>query len=153
MLRKLVLAGFLVIFLEGSMMQLSTAIFVTIVAIAAYCHFTPYDASTDDAAQIFAQFQLFLSLLAGMLLKVNRSILSSSTAATSGNEDESAALGVLLILCNLSVVGIGFLATCKDAWDAFSVGDLFLKKKSGGSKNTKVSPNELMGALSKGVNE
>ena len=75
------------------------------------------------------------------------------TAATSGNEDESAALGVLLILCNLSVVGIGFLATCKDAWDAFSVGDLFLKKKSGGSKNAKVSPNDLMGALSQGVNE
>ena len=59
-----------------------------------------------------------------------------------------------MILCNLSVVGIGFLATCKDAWDAFSVGDLFLRKKSGGSKNAKVSPkNEMMDALSKGVNE
>ena len=153
MIRKLVLAGFLVIFLEGSMMQLSTAMIVTLVAVGAYCLCTPYDASTDDVAQIFAQFQLFITLLSGLLLKVDRSILSSSTAATSGSGDESAALGVLLILCNLSVIGIGFLATCKDAWDAFGVGNLLSKKKSGVSKSAKVSPNEMMGALSKGVNK
>merc|ERR1711871_464519 len=153
MMRKLVLAGFLVIFLEGSMMQLSTAMIVTLVAVGAYCLCTPYDASTDDVAQIFAQFQLFITLLSGMLLKMDRSIVASSTSATTGSTEESAALGVLLILCNLSVIGIGFLATCKDVWDAFGVGNLLSKNKSGVPKSAKVSPNEMMGALSKGVNE
>merc|ERR1711907_369835 len=74
MARKLVLTGLLVIFLEGSVLQLCTGLVVTVVSLVIYANICPYSSLTDDVLQLFCLAQLFITLLSGMVLKVNLSL-------------------------------------------------------------------------------
>ena len=104
-MRKLVLAGVLVVVVEGSVLQLAAGLVVCFISTMAYSAYQPYDKQSDDNLQLFAQLQLFLTLLGGMMLKVNRSILSSSSVAEEeGSESQAEIMGIVLILCNVSVL-------------------------------------------------
>ena len=115
----------------------------------AYSAYQPYDKQSDDNLQLFAQLQLFLTLLGGMMLKVNRSMLSSSSVAEEeGSESQSEIMGIVLILCNVSVLVSGAFVALYDVIMLF--GPSRLRKWRGSSKEKKVVPqNSILAALAK----
>merc|ERR1711907_190426 len=91
LMRKLVM--------EGSTLQIAIGLLACFVAFGMYALWQPYFYGSDDSLQMYCQLQLFLSLLVGLLLKVNRNVTARATlAAQEGSGIESTVFGVLLIL-------------------------------------------------------
>ena len=68
--------------------------------------------------QMYCQLQLFMTLLAGLLLKVNRSVVASATTAEKESTDaETKGIGSVLIVGNVSVLVAGLFAAILDAYD------------------------------------
>merc|ERR1711871_35621 len=107
-----------------------------------YSKYEPFDDEADDHLQAYCQLQLFLSLLIGLLFKVNRSVVASAPVAEDETTDgESDVFGVLLILNSLSVlVGVVF-SSC------WPVVHEFVCRRKKASSGAKVAPNSLLGAL------
>ena len=102
-------------------MQLSTGLFICVASIMLYSMFSPYTARTDDALQLFCQVELFLTLLAGMMLKIDRSITASSVASSSGEESQAEAIGVWLVLLNASTFVVAMIAVVVEVLDMAGV--------------------------------
>merc|ERR1711871_1104854 len=117
MARKLVLTGLLVIFLEGSVLQLCTGLVVTVVSLVIYANICPYSSRTDDVLQLFCLAQLFITLLSGMVLKVNLN-LTDSSSREAAEPGQSEMLGIVLIALNASCLVMGAGAVIMEAGDA-----------------------------------
>ena len=102
--RKLMLAGVMVVVVEGSTLQIAIGLLVCFLSFGGYTAWQPYEEQSDDNLQMFCQLQLFSTLLCGLLLKVNRRVTSSAALASAeANDDETEAIGIFLIVSSVSV--------------------------------------------------
>ena len=99
MLKKMTLAGGLVLVAPGSSVQIMLGILVALSFLVVVLQFKPYADSTDNKLQAFATLQIMLTLLAGLALKTD----------TVG-EYQQTFMGMLLLIINLSVVALGLLS-------------------------------------------
>ena len=72
-LRRLLLSGVLVLFGPGSVVQGAASILICSVSIKTYSLYNPFRSDDDDFLQEVAQIQLFLVLLAAILMRVDAS--------------------------------------------------------------------------------
>eukprot|EP00946_MAST-07B_sp_MAST-7B-sp1_P003800 g3800.t1 len=100
MIKKMTLAGGLVLVAPGSSVQIMVGILVALGFLVTVLKVNPYEDDTDNNLQIFATLQIVLTLLAGLALKTD----------TVG-EYEISLMSALLILINASVIAIGILTT------------------------------------------
>merc|ERR1711871_903977 len=144
--RKLILAGVMVVVVEGSTLQIAIGLLVCFLSFGGYTAWQPYEEQSDDNLQMFCQLQLFSTLLCGLLLKVNRRVTSSAALASAeANDDETEAIGIFLIVSSVSVavacVVMGIMDAVKE----------FCPRRRGVEAGAKVTPNVLMGALTQYV--
>ena len=70
LIRKLIFNGVMVFIAKGSIEQILASLFVCLIYLALLLFFQPYLDPTDDLVAAVAQFQLFVTLFFGMLLKM-----------------------------------------------------------------------------------
>ena len=87
-LRRLLLSGVLVLFGPGSVVQSAASILICSASIKAYSLYQPFRSDDDDFLQEVAQVQLFLVLLAAILMRVD---------ASDDSDDDQTYLGWLLV--------------------------------------------------------
>jgi len=100
MIKKMTLAGGLVLVAPGSSVQILVGILVAFSYLVLVFQYRPYEDANDNKLQAFATTQIVLTLLAGLVLKTDAS-----------GEYEQSLMGILLVLINGSVVVIGAYAT------------------------------------------
>merc|ERR1712146_688635 len=82
-----------------------------------YCIFSPYNVITDDIAQWCSQFMLVLPLLCALVLKMDRSLVNTTSVShTELSVEERFITGVVLILLSTSVVVITVLLAIAEAY-------------------------------------
>jgi hypothetical protein len=91
--RRFMLTGGTVLFFEGSATQVASGMLISIVTIYVYANTRPYINRRDDFLAIAAQWGIFFTLFAGLLLKTN----------VPSDDGYDAELGSVLILANVSV--------------------------------------------------
>ena len=97
--RRLLLSGVLVLFGPGSVVQSAASILICSVAIKAYSFYQPFISDDDDFLQEVAQIQLFLVLLAAILMRVD---------ASDDSAEDQTYLGWLLV-----ALGVGGMTTAR----------------------------------------
>ena len=143
MLKKIFFTGMLLVIGNGMSFTIVIAIIVQFIYIMVVEKTGPYIRDRDDVVQFVASVQLFFTLLAALMLK-----LQSNNTVENMNKTDNEMLGIILIIINSSVIVMAvcsiFLAT-KKGEDCLN---RCMKKKtkiegSKGSSNTnptKVSP-------------
>ncbi len=76
-LRKLLLMGFANFFQPGSLMQLITAMIITVVYGHVLCIFKPYKKNVDNVQAIWTQLMLFFTLLGALMVKFEQGFLAT----------------------------------------------------------------------------
>ena len=125
MLKKMTLAGGLVLVAPGSSVQVLVGILVAFCFFAIVLQYKPYADATDNKLQAFATAQIMLTLLMGAFLKMDVT-----------GEYQQALMGGLLLCMNISVVVLGLLSI------ALIVRSLRWRKKEprASTANGKVAP-------------
>eukprot|EP00946_MAST-07B_sp_MAST-7B-sp1_P000182 g182.t1 len=100
MMKKMILAGGLVLLSPGSSVQILVGIVVALAFFSAVLHLEPYEDSTDNKLQAFATLQILLTLLAGLVIQTDVN-----------GEYEETTMSLLLIIMNSSVVVLGLVST------------------------------------------
>ena len=100
MMKKMILAGGLVLVSPGSSVQTLVGILVAFAFFATVLQLKPYEDTTDNKLQAFATAQIILTLLAGLVIQTDVN-----------GEYEEVTMSVLLILMNGSVVVLGLVST------------------------------------------
>merc|ERR1711871_428211 len=124
-----------------------------------YCIFQPYEHQVDDNVQMFAQMQLFITLVAGMLIKSGRNI-TSRTPENTANSNGGDQIGHALIFCNMSTVLIAIVAIVYEIACIFSWRPSICRKRVKGQKKVvpidstpgggRVAPATIVPTLTKG---
>ena len=133
MLKKIFFTGMLLVIGNGMSSTIAIAIIVQFLYILVVEKHGPYTNDRDDFVQFIASVQLFFTLLAAFMFK-----LQANNTKESMNETDNEILGVILIIINSSVIilaiGSIFLATKK--------GEDCLKRCGVGNSHnpTKVTP-------------
>ena len=99
MIKKMTLAGGLVLVAPGSSVQILVGILVAFAYLIIVLQSQPYDDPNDNKLQAFATVQIVLTLLAGVMMKTD----------VTGVYEEGL-MGILLIVLNGSVILIGLFA-------------------------------------------
>jgi CRP-like cAMP-binding protein len=102
MIKKMILAGGLVLVAPGSAVQVLLGILVAFAFLVVVLQYQPYDDANDNNLQAYATAQIVLTLLAGLMLK------TGGSGEDSGGEYEQGLMTILLIGINCSVLVIGF---------------------------------------------
>ena len=103
MLKKMILAGGLVIVAAGSSAQVLIGMLVALAYFTVVIRLEPYDDIVDDYLQVGASIQMVLNLLIGLVLKLDEKGESEYDVDT---------LGILLLIMNICVVLIGVGLAC-----------------------------------------
>ena len=99
--RRLSLTGVLAAVAPGTMLQLAAGLFVSVVGLCVYCIVTPYEFSRNNWVAILSNVQVFLVMLASMIMKYNSA--ENGRDGGEGKEPVSfSGLGAFLIFVNLS---------------------------------------------------
>jgi hypothetical protein len=93
MIKKMILAGGLVIVAAGSSAQVLIGVLVSLTYLLIVVRLEPFDDIVDDRLQMIASLQILLNLLIGLVLKLDEK-----------GEYESHVVGALLVLMNAAVV-------------------------------------------------
>ena len=131
MLRKVFLCGGLLTVATGTSFQIVVAILVQTFYIVAIDRLMPYKDFYDDVIQLIGSMQLFLTLFAGLMLK-----LLEHNSKESINIAEQENLSILLIAIN----SIIFFASAYVVFLATTYGEKQFYKQM---KTTKITPTEL----------
>ena len=126
MIKKMILAGGLVLVAPGSSVQILVGILVAFAFFATVLQLKPYEDATDNKLQAFATAQIIMTLLAGLVIQTD----------VTGEYQENV-MSVLLIIINGSVVVLGLVSTA-----------LMLPVKCCYGRS-RVLQNRLLGALKK----
>ena len=118
MLRKVFLCGGLIAIASGTSFQIVIALLVQFAYLLVIERTMPYKAIQDDVVQFVGSIQLFLTLLAGLILN-----LQAGTKNAMGQE-ETSNFGSLLVALNASI----FLSTLFSIYMATSSGKKCFKK-------------------------
>ena len=100
MIKKMILAGGLVLVAPGSSAQILVGILVTLAYLLLLMKTMPYEDDGDDSLQVLATTQILLCLIAGFALKTD----------TEG-EYEAAAMDIMLVGLQMSALVVGLVAT------------------------------------------
>ena len=100
MIKKMILAGGLVLVAPGSSVQILVGILVAFAFFATVLQLKPYEDATDNKLQAFATVQIVLTLLAGLVIQTDVT-----------GEYQEIVMSVLLIIINGSVVVLGLVST------------------------------------------
>lgn len=101
MLKKMILAGGLVIVATGSSAQVLIGMLVVLSYSYIVTRLEPYDDILDDYLQVGASIQMVLNLLIGLVLKLDDK-----------SEYDVDTLGILLLIMNIAVVLLGIGLAC-----------------------------------------
>ena len=99
---RLMTTGGSVAFKEGSAIQVASGTLMAVISICVYSLYTPFIKAEDNVLAMFAQWSVFLTLFAGLMLKLN---LSEQDEI----DDDGSAFGWFLIAVNglVLVVALG----------------------------------------------
>ena len=100
MIKKMILAGGLVLVAPGSSVQILVGILVAFAFFATVLQLKPYEDATDNKLQAFATTQIIMTLLAGLVIQTDVT-----------GEYQEIIMSVLLIIINGSVVVLGLVST------------------------------------------
>mmetsp|Transcript_86887 Transcript_86887/g.246181 ORF Transcript_86887/g.246181 Transcript_86887/m.246181 type:complete len:1116 (-) Transcript_86887:190-3537(-) len=116
--RRLCLTGALMVFEEGSVLQLFVGITICLVALMMYAHYVPFIEDEDNTIATFAQLEIYFVLVMGMLMQSN----------ANGGEGEKV-VGILMVSTTVmlfaTAIGIEFKgaqAGCKSMREALTEG-------------------------------
>jgi hypothetical protein len=134
MLRKMILAGGLVIIRPGTSSQILLGLLVALLFASVVTDVKPYTDRTDNILQRCCSVQVVLNLLIGLVLKLD-------DPAT--GEYETGAVGTLLVVMNVGILVSAFTATMYSARVIYQAGWSVTKRKeqmSSKPESTKVVP-------------
>eukprot|EP00944_MAST-04C_sp_MAST-4C-sp1_P006088 g6088.t1 len=140
MLKKIFFTGLLLIIGNGMAFTIVIAIIVQFIYILVVEKHGPYITDRDDLVQFMGSVQLFLTLLAGLVLK-----LQENNETDNINEKDNEILGGILIAINASVLLMAavsiFFATSKGqkCFESLTKGKV-LKDQAKMQEKTKVAP-------------
>ena len=105
MLKKMVLAGGLVIVAAGSSAQVLIGVLISLFYLIVVVRLEPFDDVVDDRLQMATSLQILLNLQMGLVLKLD--------ARVADNKDyDSQVLGVILVLMNVGIMLLGMFLAC-----------------------------------------
>jgi hypothetical protein len=143
--RRIMLTGGTIFFLEGSATQVAAGVLVSMVSIQVYAHTQPYIRDEDDTLAMAAQWGIFFTLFGGLLLK---------TKVPSGDGYDEG-LGFMLVLVNVAVFAGAVFAflylMCQpkqgsQSREETATGEHGLATASSAPKNTFVNPMQTAAA-------
>jgi hypothetical protein len=118
-LRKLLLTGLPVFFLEGTSSQIVLSMFVCMMSIAVYSQFKPFLDDSDDNLATYAQWALLVTLFAGLLER---------TQVTTEDSYNEFSFGVILVFVNCLVLVGAVLMGVMDRQDRIQAARSSLSK-------------------------
>ena len=95
--RKVTLVGFFILFGQGSLEQMLAGMTVCVASIAIYHNLKPYDTWQNNMLQQVCQFNIFATIMSGLVLRAMR-----SESPGKGFEDQMNFIGMLLSLLTVS---------------------------------------------------
>ena len=101
MLKKMVLAGGLVIVAAGSSAQVLIGVLISLFYLIVVVRLEPFDDVVDDRLQMATSLQILLNLQMGLVLKLDAK-----------KDYDSQVLGVILVLMNVGVMLLGVFVAC-----------------------------------------
>ena len=113
MLRKFLLTAGLVIFRNGSTLQLMLGVFVSVVYLAGFLHYKPMKEGMDYRLQTIASVQLTLTLAMGLAVRADTEARSNPGSDGNLTMNESV-MAALLIVINVSVFAFALFALVQE---------------------------------------